>query len=283
MYYIWYTHFGDQSHHHVVKIYIWQYIYGQTSTFAIFYLPMSLLAVFICKVLCNVYFDRYCINKVFISSYYMKYFCRQMKVAWRKVIIPKAWRRTGGIWFPRRRTPQPSASSTKQSVVFLKKIPCQHLRTEGQGKWFFSGCLEHSSCVHIIWYQIQMAKKEKKNLPMIFLDLVNAFRSVPHKILWTSFVFFHIPEAITKLVKACIQYLQFCVTAQDSTIAWQYLKIGIMVGCIISPLALAMAMEIMSQASWWVVGDKRLENGLRFPPNQGIYGWRDNDNNKDMH
>lgn len=35
---------------------------------------------------------------------------------------------------------------------------------------------------------------------MVFLDLANAFESVPHEILWTAFTIFHVPEGITKLV-----------------------------------------------------------------------------------
>jgi len=44
----------------------------------------------------------------------------------------------------------------------------------------FTGCLEHTS---MIWHQIQTAKIEKKDLHVIFLDLANAFGSVPHSLI----------------------------------------------------------------------------------------------------
>ena len=44
-----------------------------------------------------------------------------------------------------------------------------------------AGCLEHTS---MIWHQIQTAKSEKKDLHVIFLDLANAFGSVPHSLIW---------------------------------------------------------------------------------------------------
>ncbi|XP_063049584.1 MAP/microtubule affinity-regulating kinase 3-like [Engraulis encrasicolus] len=97
-------------------------------------------------------------------------------------------------------------------------------------------------------------------------DLANAFGSVPHEMLWTAFNFFQVPETITGLVKAYFQDLQFCVTAQASTTAWQHLEVGIMAGCTISPLAFTMAMELIIRASRWVVGGERLKNGLRLPP-----------------
>ena len=119
----------------------------------------------------------------------------------------------------------------------------------------FSGCLEHTN---VIWHQVQTAKKEKKVLHVVFLDLANAFGSVPHEILWTAFNFFQVPEGITRLVKAYFQDLQFCVTTQASTTAWQHLEVGIMAGCTISPLAFTMAMEIIIRASRLVAGGERL-------------------------
>ena len=44
----------------------------------------------------------------------------------------------------------------------------------------FSGCVEHAS---VIWHQIQVAKKEGRDLHVVFLDLANAFGSVPHNLL----------------------------------------------------------------------------------------------------
>ena len=41
----------------------------------------------------------------------------------------------------------------------------------------FSGCLEHSS---VIWELIKRAKSEKGKLAVVWLDLVNAYGSVPH-------------------------------------------------------------------------------------------------------
>ena len=96
---------------------------------------------------------------------------------------------------------------------------------------------------------MQAAKKEKKNLHVVFLDLANAFGSVPPEILWNTFNFFHVPEAITMLVKAYSQDLQLCVTAEGIATAWQHVEIGKMAGCTISPLGFIMAMELIIRAS----------------------------------
>ena len=41
-----------------------------------------------------------------------------------------------------------------------------------------SGCLEHAT---MIWEAIQRAKSENLNLDVIWLDLANAYGSVPHQ------------------------------------------------------------------------------------------------------
>ncbi|KAL1277462.1 hypothetical protein QQF64_024135 [Cirrhinus molitorella] len=210
----------------------------------------------------------------------LKYLWKLMKVAWEKGIIPKAWRRAGGILIPKEKNSstidqfrQISLLNVEGKIffsvvaqrisVFLQKNNFVNISVQKAGISGFSGCLEHTN---VIWHQIQTAKKEKKDLHVVFLDLANAFGSVPHEILWTAFSFFQVPEGITRLVKAYFQDLQFCVTAQANTTAWQHLEIGIMAGCTISPLAFTMAMELIIRASRWVVGGERLKNGLRLPP-----------------
>jgi len=126
----------------------------------------------------------------------------------------------------------------------------------------FLGCLEHNN---IIWHQIQTAKKEGKDLHVLFLDLANAYGSVPHSVLWTAFDFFQVPTTITNLVKHYFWDLQFCLTS-DFTTNWQQLEIGITAGCTISPLAFEIAMEIIIRASKWVVGGERLQSNQRLAP-----------------
>lgn len=131
-------------------------------------------------------------------------------------------------------------------------------------------CAEMRTLTHLSrrrgYHQIQTAKREKRDLHVVFLDLANAFGSVPHKLLWTALNFFNIPDTITTLVKPHFQDLQFCFSTPSFTTTWQRLEVGIMAGCTISPLAFTMAMELIIWASKWVVGGKRMGTGLRLPP-----------------
>ena len=119
-----------------------------------------------------------------------------------------------------------------------------------------SGCM-----ISMIWHQIQAARTEGRDLCVVFLDLADAFGSVPHSLLWKAFSYFQVPEKISVLVKAYFEDIQLCFNTSNYTTSWQHLEIGIMAGCTISPLAFTMAMEVIIRASKWVVGGERLQDG----------------------
>ncbi|KAL6468443.1 hypothetical protein MHYP_G00241200 [Metynnis hypsauchen] len=175
-----------------------------------------------------------------------RFLWRLMRTVWQKRSIPKAWRRAGGILIPKEKNAanisqfRPIALLNVKGKIFFGVIAqrlAEYLRRNGYvdtsvqkaGISGFSGFLEHAS---LIWHQIQAAKLEKRELHAIFLDLANAFGSVPHELLWTAFRFFNIPDTITTLVKAYFQDLQFCFSTPEFTTSWQHLEIGIMAGCL---------------------------------------------------
>ena len=51
----------------------------------------------------------------------------------------------------------------------------------------------------MIWEAIEKAKTNKKDLDVIWLDLANAYESVPHQIL-LSIQMYHIPKEISKML-----------------------------------------------------------------------------------
>ena len=188
--------------------------------------------------------------------------------------------RAGGVLIPKEKDAESISQFRAISLlnvegkVFFSVIARRIAKYLGRNKYIdtsvqkagisgFSGCSEHSS---MIWHQIQMAKAERKDRHVVFLDLANAFGSVPHELLWSAFSFFHIPNTITTLVKSYFQDVQFCLTTSEFTTSWQCLEVGIMAGCTISPVAFTMAMEVIIRASKWVVGGQRVDSGQRLPP-----------------
>ena len=203
-----------------------------------------------------------------------------MGVVWKKGVIPVCWRRAGGVLIPKERDStevnqfRPISLLNVEGKIFFSVLAQRMTKyllnnqlidtqTQKAGITGFAGCLEHTS---MIWHQIQSAKKEKKELHVVFLDLANAFSSVPHNFIWASFNFFKIPDIITNLVKAYFSDLQLCFTTPAFVTDWHRLEIGIMAGCTVSPLAFTIAMEIIIRASKWVVRGERLKSGNRLTP-----------------
>ena len=55
------------------------------------------------------------------------------------------------------------------------------------------GCLEHAT---MIWDSIQSGRSEKLNLDAVWLDLANAYESVPYQMIQIVLRTYHIPEDI---------------------------------------------------------------------------------------
>ena len=210
----------------------------------------------------------------------LKILWRHMRVVWEKQSIPRAWRRAGGVFIPKEKESSDLSQFRMISLLNVEgkiffSVVAQRLASylernglidstvQKAGIPGFAGCLEHTS---MIWHQIQTAKTEKKDLNVVFLDLANAFGSVPHSLIWSSFHYFKVPEIVVNLVKAYFQDIRLCASIADFTTGWQRLEVGIMAGCTVSPLAFTMAMEVIIRASKWVVGGERLQNGMRLPP-----------------
>lgn len=100
----------------------------------------------------------------------------------------------------------------------------------------------------------------------MLLDLANTFGSALHKLLWTAFNYFRVPEAIPAPVKTYFPDVQLCLTTAEYATAWQRLEASIMARCTISPAAFAMAMEVIIRASPWEARGEELKPGLQLPP-----------------
>ena len=87
-----------------------------------------------------------------------------------------------------------------------------------------SGCLEHAT---IIWEAIQRAKSEKLNLDIIWLDLANAYGSVPHQMIQLALRMHHVPEDIQVMLDDYFRDFWMRFSTNSYTIDWINLKIGI--------------------------------------------------------
>lgn len=97
----------------------------------------------------------------------------------------------------------------------------------------------------MIWSNIKEAKNSKQDLNVVWLDLANAYGSVPHNIIQESMNFFHVPEKLKHLLKTYFQKFQFRFTLKEYVTQFISLDKGIAMGCAISPILFVMVIEMV--------------------------------------
>ena len=79
----------------------------------------------------------------------------------------------------------------KRTVTYLQGNGYIDESVQKAGVPGIPGCIEHA---YTIWDNIQEAKKTKENLNVVWLDLANAYGSVPHGLLMKAKEFFYTPR-----------------------------------------------------------------------------------------
>ena len=105
---------------------------------------------------------------------------------------------------------------------------------------------------------------------MVWLDLANAYGAVPHDLIYKALDFFHVPARIKNLLRSYFSEVVMRFTTKDYTTSWQPLEVGIMMGCVISPLLFVMCMEMILRGAREVAEGELLENGTRLPPKKAF-------------
>ena len=138
----------------------------------------------------------------------------------------------------------------------------QHVSPEG---WHPS--LEHAQ---MIWNSLMTAKSEKKELHVVWLDLANAYGSVPHNCIRFALKFFHIPEKVAAILMQYFGNVFMRFTTTNYTMGWQALEVGIMMGCIVSPLLFVMCMELILRGTTDTASGEETRSGGALPPSRAF-------------
>ena len=108
------------------------------------------------------------------------------------------------------------------------------------------GCIEHA---YTIWDAIQQAKKEKLDLNVVWLDLANAYGSVPHKLLKEAMQFFYVPDPVIKLMMQYYDCFRMRFSTKTFCTEWHRLEVGIAQGCTISVIWFVLVMEMLLRSA----------------------------------
>ena len=185
-----------------------------------------------------------------------------LKDMWKKNAISESWRYAEGILIPKEDNATEISKFRTISLLNVEGKIYFSMRAERLLKFIqenkyidpsiqkgglpeISGCLEHTS---VLSQLIREAKTENKNLVITWLDIANAYGSIPHSLIQTALQRAHVPENICYLVQDYYSKPRIRFTTNQFTTEWQPVEKGIITGCTLSVIlfALTMTMLVMS-------------------------------------
>ena len=136
-----------------------------------------------------------------------------LKVAWRQDIVPIFWAEADGVYIPKEALSEilnqfrPISLLNVEGKIFFGVLTGRLVRflmdnglvdtsVQKAGLPGFPGCLEHCT---MIWHTIQEAKRQRDDLAVVWLDLANAYGSVPHRPIQYA-MDFYIPRNVLRCV-----------------------------------------------------------------------------------
>ena len=201
---------------------------------------------------------------------------RYLKAIWKSNKISAAWREAEGIFIPKEEGAKTidkfrtiSLLNVEGKLFFGLKsdrilnfvVDNGYLDTSIQkgGVPQISGCLEHTA---IVSQMIREAKEGKKNLVVTWLDIANAYGSIPHNLIKTALEQAHLPEQVCSLIESYYNDVRIRFKTRNFMTEWQRLEKGIITGCTLSVILFALTM------TWLVVSEKNKTKGPKLQSGQ---------------
>ncbi len=188
--------------------------------------------------------------------------------AWKTQSIPPAWSRAVTTFIPKEKD---SRNINQFRGIALLNV---------EGKIFFSVMAKRmtnfllannsrlSQLRGALSYDLgtdTVSKQSKSDLHVVWLDLANAYRSVPHQLIHFALDFFHIPPHIQGIVARYFSNFHVCYTTQEISTGWHRLEKGIAMGCSISPILFTASFEMILISGRQMARGIRSQSGQRLP------------------
>ena len=104
------------------------------------------------------------------------------------------------------------------------------------------GCWEHTA---MMWSALKDSKLRKKSLAVLWLDLANAYGSVPHQLIIFALRRYSVPERIINLVMKYYWGLWGRSSSRTASSDWFLYEVGIFAGCTLSVILFLLAFNIV--------------------------------------
>ena len=214
----------------------------------------------------------------------LKRLWKLLKVIWKNQRVPKEWNRAEGIYVPKEEhssgIDQFRSISllcvegkifysiiARRMTTFLLKNNYIDTAVQKAGIPGYSGCLEHNS---VLTELIKTAKEGKGNIAIVWLDLANAYGSVPHRLIEKAMIMYHIPEKVQDIVLTYYNNIQVRFTTRQFTTDFQRVEKGIVTGCTVSVILFVMAINILLKTAMKECRGPKSLSGIRQPSSRAF-------------
>ena len=205
---------------------------------------------------------------------------RIMRKIWRRGKIAQQWRFAEGVWIPKEENSERidqfrsiSLLSTECKIFFsiLSRrlsnylLANKYIDTAVQkgGIAGIPGCIEHSGSVTQL---LREARESKGDLAVLWLDLANAYGSMPHKLVEFALTSHHVPSKVASIILDYYENFKLRISSKSVTSDWHRLERGIITGCTISATLFALAMNMIAKAAEKECRGPMTKSGIRLPP-----------------
>ena len=179
-------------------------------------------------------------------------------------VTPLNWRVSDGIFLPKVKQPAENNINHYRQIALLNvegKIywslianrlysylveDNNYIKTESQKGSIkgMAGCWEHTS---MVWSALKEAKSARSRLAMLWLDLANAYGTVPHKLIEFALRRYHVPDRWVRLILNYYDGLWGRSSSSGSYSDWFCYEKGIFAGCTLSVILFLMSFNVFME------------------------------------
>ena len=200
--------------------------------------------------------------------------------AWSSATVDDEWKKAEGVYIPKEKDSKglnqfrPISLLNVEGTIFFSIMASRltefvmsnqyvDISVQKGGIPGVPGCIEHTS---MIWEAIQRAKRNRLSLYVVWLDLANAYGSVPHQLLWKTLEAHHVPQPVIHILQEYFSGFMMRFSTKTYTTRWVPLEVGIAMGCTISPSLFVLARQILLKAAGSNIPEAHIGKGVYMPP-----------------
>ena len=203
-----------------------------------------------------------------------------LRVIWRRGKIVEQWRFAEGVWIPKEEGSKLLdqfrliSLLNSESKIFFSLLSRRlsdfflgngYIDTSVQkgGVAGMPGCLEHTG---VLTQLLREAKENKGDLTVLWLDLANAYGSIPHKLVEEALTRHHVPPSVCDLIADYYRNFRLRTCSSSVTSEWQTLEKGIITGCTMSAVLFSLTMNMLVKAAEVECRGPLSRSGVRQSP-----------------